>query len=102
MEEGAFKVGFPNPRGWLAYWQAGTLFVKRASFDSQAKYYDFGSSSECYCNDKFLELEAIAPISTLAPGASVTHIKIWELYADIEYPENEEATQRIIEKTGLE
>ncbi len=102
IEEGAFKVGFPNPRGWLAYWQAGILFVKRASFDAQAKYYDFGSSSECYCNDKFLELETIAPIRTLAPGASVTHIETWEIYADIEYPEDEEATQRIIEKTGLE
>ena len=102
MEEGAFKVGFPNPRGWLAYWQAGTLFVKRASFDAQAKYYDFGSSSECYCNDNFLELETIAPISTLEPSASVTHIETWEIYADIENPKDKEATQRIIEKIGLE
>ncbi len=101
-EEGPFKVGFPNPRGWLAYWVAGTLFVKRAAFDAKAAYYDFGSSSESYCNNKFLELETLAPISKLAPGESVTHIETWELYADIEYPENEEAIQRIVEKTGLE
>jgi hypothetical protein len=102
IEEGAFKVGFPNPRGWLAYWQAGTLFVKRAAFDAQAAYYDFGSSSECYCNGKFIELETLAPISKLSPGSSVTHVETWELHADVEYPENEDAVEAIVEKLGLE
>ena len=97
-----FKVGFPNPRGWLAYWLDGTLFVKRASYDVQAEYYDFGSSSECYCNDRFLELETLAPISRIEPGASATHTETWELYADVEYPENEDAAQKIVEKLGLE
>jgi hypothetical protein len=97
-----FKVGFSNPRGWLAYWQAGTLFVKRAAFDAQAEYYDFGSSSECYCNARFLELETLAPISKLAPGESVTHIETWELYSDIDFPQNEDAAQDIIEQLGLE
>jgi len=97
-----FKVGFPNPRGWLAYWLDGTLFVKLASYDPQAEYYDFDSSSECYCNDHFLELETLAPIGKLAPGESVTHTETWNLYADIEFPENEGAAQKIIEKLGLE
>ena len=60
----AFKIGFPNPRGWLAYWLNRTLFVKRTSYDAQSTYFDFGSSSECYCNDQFLELETLAPIGT--------------------------------------
>ena len=47
-----FKVGFPNPRGWLAYWWNGMLFVKRAEYDPQAEYFDFGSSSECYCDQQ--------------------------------------------------
>ncbi|MBN1450034.1 MAG: hypothetical protein JW963_03390 [Anaerolineales bacterium] len=98
----AFKVGFPNPRGWLAYWLDGTLFVKRAAFDAQAAYYDFGSSSECYCNDQFLELETLAPIGTLAPGESATHTETWELYADVDFPTDEDAVQGIIEKLGLE
>jgi hypothetical protein len=97
-----FKVGFPNPRGWLAYWLDGTLFVKRASYDAQAEYYDFGSSSECYCNNRFLELETLAPIGKLAPGESVTHTETWELYADVEFPENENTAQKIVEKLGLE
>ena len=100
--QSAFKVGFPNSRGWLAYWLDGILFVKRAVFDAQAEYYDFGSSSECYCNDKFLELETLAPISRLVPGESVTHVETWELYADVEYPENEDIAQGIVEELGLE
>jgi hypothetical protein len=102
IKDGAFKVGFPNPRGWLAYWQAGTLFVKRAAFEAQAAYYDSGSSSECYCNDKFLELETLGPISRLSPGASVMHVETWELHANVEYPENEDMVQAIVEKLGLE
>jgi hypothetical protein len=97
-----FKVGFPNPRGWLAYWLDGTLFVKRASYDAQAKYFDFGSSSECYCNDRFLELETQAPIGKLEQGESVIHTETWELYKDVDFPEHEGAAREIIAKLGLE
>jgi hypothetical protein len=97
-----FKIGFPNPRGWLAYWREGTLFVKRAAYDPRAEYYDFGSSSECYCNDRFLELETLAPVGQLEPGASVTHVETWELYADVEHPKNEETATRIVRGLGLE
>jgi len=100
--DGPFKVGFPNPRGWLAYWLDGTLFVKRAAFDAQAEYYDFGSSSECYCNDRFLELETLAPVGTLSPGESITHTETWELYANVDFPGDEDTVQRIVEKLGLE
>ena len=97
-----FKLGFPNPRGWLAYWLGGTLFVKRTAFNSRADYYDFGSSSECYCNDQFLELETLAPVGGLAPGESTTHVETWELYADVDFPGDEKAVQEIVEKLGLE
>jgi hypothetical protein len=102
MQERAFKIGFPNLRGWLAYWHSGTLFVKRAAFDPQATYYDFNSSSECYCNHRFLELETLAPISTLKPGASATHTETWELYANVSFPADEAAAQSLVDKLGLE
>jgi hypothetical protein len=102
MQEEIFKVGFPNRRGWLACWQTGTLFLKRAAFDPQARYYDFNSSSECYCNNSFLELETLGPVTTLIPGASVTHTEIWELYGNVELPDTEDSTQRIVETLGLE
>jgi hypothetical protein len=97
-----FKVGFRNPRGWLAYWIDRTLFVKRAKFDSKAEYYDFGSSSECYCNDRFLELETLAPISKINPGQSTTHTEIWELHPNIDFPVNEAETEIMVNNLGLE
>lgn len=103
MKEGeAFKVGFPNPRGWLAYWLDGTLFVKHAIFDARSSYFDFGSSSECYYNDQFLELETLAPISTIQPGESVTHVETWQLFKDVECPRSEKDIYALVEKLGLE
>jgi hypothetical protein len=99
---GPFKVGFSNPRGWLGYWLNGTLFVKRAQYEEQANYYDFGSSSECYCNDMFLELETLAPIGTIAPGETASHVETWNLYKDIERPQNEKAVQELVERLGLD
>src|SRR5688572_3571353 len=93
-----FKVGFPNPRGWLAYWLNKTLFVKRAIYQDNQAYYDFGSSSECYCNSDFLELETLSPITKLEPNESVTHTETWELYKNVDLPTDEKSAQEIIEK----
>jgi len=102
MAEGALKIGFPNPRGWLAYWLAGTVFVKKVVFDPQAQYLDHGSSSECFCNHKFLELETLGGVTTLSPGASVCHVENWELFGDVEEPVDETIVGNIVEKLGLE
>ena len=97
-----FKIGFPNSRGWLGYWLDGTLFVKRVPFESQSEYCDLGSSSECYCNHRFLELETLGPIGTLAPGASSVHTEVWELYGNVEPPEDEDTVQTMLDGIGLE
>lgn len=81
MQDGALKLGFPNPEGWLAYSVDDTLFVKQALYQPGADYYDRGSSSECYCNPRFLELETLGPRTMLGPGESVTHQEIWTLHA---------------------
>lgn len=98
----AFKIGFPNPRGWQAYWLNGTLFVKHAEYNAQAEYYDTGCSSESYCNDKFIELETLAPITKIEPGATATHIETWDLYQDVECPQTEDEAQALADKLGLE
>lgn len=97
-----FKIGFPNPRGWLAYWLNGVLFVKHADHHPQAEYYDFNSSSECYCNDEFLELETLAPITDLHPGQTVSHIETWNIYKDVPQPQNEDDVPALIETLKLE
>jgi hypothetical protein len=97
-----FKIGFPNLRGWLAYWLEGMLFVKRAKYEARSAYFDFGSSSECYCNGRFIELETLVPIIMLAPGDSVTHVETWELHASVDRPHNEGDVQALVEKLGLD
>jgi hypothetical protein len=79
MRDGAFKVGFPNPVGWLAYLVDDTLFVKQAAYQPGADYLDLGSSSECYCNPRFLELETLGPRVTLTPGEAVSHRETWRV-----------------------
>lgn len=97
-----FKVGFPNPRGWLAYLLDGTLFVKHARFEAGAAYYDFGSSSEFYCGPYFAELETLAPIRTIAPGAAVVHDETWELFGKIKQPRNEDEVAALVSSLGLD
>jgi hypothetical protein len=96
-----FKIGFPNPRGWQAYWLNGALFVKHAEYNAQAEYYDYGSSSESYCNDQFIELETLAPITRIMPGDTVTHVETWNLYKDVERPQNENEVQALADKLKL-
>jgi hypothetical protein len=96
-----FKIGFPNPRGWQAYWLNGALFVKHAEYNAQAEYYDYGSSSESYCNDQFIELETLAPITRIMPGDTVTHVETWNLYEDVERPQNENEVQALADKLKL-
>lgn len=95
-----FKIGFSNPRGWLAYWNMGILFVKQAAYQPEARYYDFGSSSECYCNDQFLELETLSPISLIQPGDSLTHIEHWTLSALAHGPRNEGEVESLLASLG--
>jgi len=101
MREGALKIGFPNPAGWLAYAVDDTLFVKRAAYQPDADYFDRGSSSECYCNPRFLELETLGPRTVLAPGQSITHCEAWALYAVASFHPTETAAQDLVDQLGL-
>jgi len=101
VREGALKLGFPNPAGWLAYYLNQTLFVKQATYQAEAEYLDFGSSSECYCNADFLELETLGPQTILEPGQAVSHRETWRLYADVQLEPTEDAIQQIVEALSL-
>jgi hypothetical protein len=47
-------------------------------------------------------LETVGPIEVIEPGESATHIEIWELYQDIDRPENETAVQSLVDKLDLD
>jgi hypothetical protein len=97
MQKGALKIGFPNSVGWMGYALGDTLFVKHAAYRPDAAYFDRGSSSECYCNPHFLELETLGPRTTLAPGESVTHRETWVIYAGVTVWRDEAAVQKLVE-----
>jgi hypothetical protein len=101
MQSGALKIGFPNPVGWMAYALENTLFVKHAAYRSKAAYFDGGSSSECYCNSRFLELETLGPRTRLKPGAEVTHREVWTLYPGVSFTPDQAAMQKLADELGL-
>jgi len=96
-----FKVGFPNPRGWLGYWLEGTLFVKETPFDPAARYPDMGSSSEVYFNHAFVELESLGGLRRVEPGESVQLDETWRIFGDVPEPLDEDACDKIVTSFGL-
>jgi hypothetical protein len=79
-----FKIGYLNTHGWMAYWLDGVLFRKAFEVHASLPYPDNNCNAEMYCNDKFVELESLAPLTRLSPGASVNHVERWELDLGIE------------------
>ncbi len=102
LRGGALKLGCPNPRGWLAYHWRDSLLVKRARFEAGSEYFDLGSSSECYCNERFLELETLGPASTIPPEGSVSHREVWQLHGRVSFTPGEGAVQALTETYGLD
>ena len=80
----ALKIGYFNTHGWLAYSFKGLLFRKSFNVMVGSKYPDGGCNSEIYCNDKFVELESLGPLTSLEPGKSVTFTETWEIYPSAE------------------
>lgn len=80
-----FKIGYFNSHGWLAYWLDGVLF--RKTFDALAAlpYPDNNCNAEIYCGDQFVELETLAPLKILNPGASINHTETWDIFYDLDF-----------------
>jgi hypothetical protein len=84
-----FKLGYFNPHGWLAYWLDGVLFRKTFDVHAGLPHPDNNCNAEMYCNDQFVELESLGPLTTLPPRASIDLVETWELDNDIDsLPEN--------------
>jgi hypothetical protein len=78
------KVGCLNTAGWLAYWREGILFRKSFDLHPGADYPDGGCNAETYCSDRFVEMESLGPLETLAPGMATQLTETWELYDGME------------------
>lgn len=101
MNDGKFKMGWANPAGWLAYAVDDTLFVKRAAYQADGDYYDFGSSSECYCDPRIIELETLGPRTTLPPGGSINLREEWRLYPDVTLAAEEAAVAELLARLNI-
>lgn len=64
----AFKMGYFNPHGWLAYYVNGTLFRKAFAAETSTRYPDNNSNAEIYCNEQFVELESLGALTMLPPA----------------------------------
>lgn len=97
-----FKVGWPNLNGWLGYVLDDTLFVKSAKYQPDQAYYDMQSSSQCYCNHYFMELETLGPRTVLNPGDSTSHEEEWQVFGDVSIEKDEDQIAELVKKLGLE
>jgi hypothetical protein len=75
-----FKIGYFNSTGWLAYWVDGILFRKTFDVLAGLPHPDNNCNAEMYCGDQFIELESVAPLTKLQPGASVSHTETWDIF----------------------
>jgi len=81
--EHPFRIGMPNPSGWVAYLNFNTLFIKRYVYHEDASYPDFGSSCEIYANRHMLELGTLGPLTMVNPGSCIDHAEDWSLHANV-------------------
>lgn len=74
------KLGQANRRGWMAYVLASHIFVKWSpTHDDCATYGDLGASAQIYRDERFLEVETLAPTAELAVGKDVSHTEVWKI-----------------------
>lgn len=77
------KIGLLNKQGWAAYLRRQTLFVKRAPFTEGATYPDYNCNFQTYTAGNFIEVESLAPLQHLEPGASAEHTERWFLFRNV-------------------
>ncbi len=90
------KLGYRNTRGWAGYWLDGTLFSKRFDPQLAANHPDYGCNCECYCNDRFVEVETLGALAVLKPGAYASHVETWQLRANVPEPVSEAAALTLL------
>ncbi len=75
----AFKLGYYNSHGWIAYLLGNALFIKRFPAERTCRYPDMGCNVEAYVKDSCLELETLGPLRLLQSNESTVHEETWEV-----------------------
>jgi hypothetical protein len=95
------KIGYLNRQGWVGYLVGGVFFVKRFAVSPELPHPDFGCNTESYCNDRFIEIETVGPLTHLAPDQAATHVERWELHAAPDAPATREGVAALAKALGL-
>ncbi len=90
------KVGYFNRGGWIGYLRQGVFFCKRFEPDTRRSHTDLGCNVECYCNDRLIELETLAPLHRLEPGQCAAHTEVWEFYTGLDVPSTLEGIHTLV------
>jgi hypothetical protein len=97
----AFKIGYANKTGWVAFYKSPNLLVKRFDPVPGAPHPDFGCCAECYVKDEFIELETLGALTTLQPGATAEHVETWEVFSGIDVPATHEGLRQALIELGI-
>ncbi|HUR52699.1 MAG TPA: hypothetical protein VMZ71_01115 [Gemmataceae bacterium] len=95
-KKGPTKIGIAHRMGWVAYWNAGNLFVKRFDYREGATYPDRGTRYQTFSNEDMLEMETCGELVTLTPGASASLVESWELFGNVPEVKTEADADRVI------
>ena len=74
------KAGLFVENAWAAYSVNGELFLKKSKASADEEYPDYGCSVEIFTNQFMLEIETLAPLRVVEPGAAVEHTEEWSLH----------------------
>ena len=74
-----FKFGTYAPAGWARAVYESYTFTKRFSAQLDAHYPDYGCNLEIYVGEGYVEIESLSPLTSLPPGATLSHEEIWEI-----------------------
>jgi hypothetical protein len=85
------KIGAMVPDGWAACARGDHVLVKTfaAPMGSDVVYPDMNCNVETFTNGDMIEIETMAPMSQLAPGATAEHTEHWSLHKDVAVPTND-------------
>ncbi len=89
-DAGPTKLGLSHRENWVAYHNGDSLFVKQIEFREGTTYPDYGCNFETFTNEEMLEVEALGPLVTLAPGEFTEHTERWELFSGVTAPPADE------------
>lgn len=84
------KFGVLNRQGWAAYLLGNDLFSKHIDVLPEGVFPDCGCNTELFTNQKMLEVETLAPLQKIEPGAVAEHTEKWALTRLAKTPASDE------------